>query len=89
MLAITASPLSDEQVEVLGITCNSIDYASILTAQRNNEESFDGCQLRPTTGVAFRPAEDIIIPVNLCDLHFNALKIGLDGGFAVEQGFFD
>jgi len=89
MLAVTATRLDDTQIDVLGITCNSIDYASIVTAQRNNDESFDGCQLRPTWGVGFRPAEDIIIPVNLCSLHFAALKLGLSEGFAVEPGFFD
>lgn len=89
MLAITSQRLTVEQVEQLDIDCDSIDYASIMSAKLKDSEVFDGCQLHAAWAVAFRPAEDIIIPVNLCDLHFNALKIGIHEGVTVDNNILE
>jgi hypothetical protein len=89
MLAITAVKLTEEQVEELEITCDSVDYSAIASAKRDRADTFDGCKLDGAWAVAFRPAEDIIIPVNLCELHFRALRLGVMEGVAVDNDFFE
>lgn len=89
MLAITSTKLTPEQVEALEIDCDSVDYASIFAAKQTNAESFDGCKIPGSWAVAFRPAEDIIISINLCDLHYGALKLAVREGVAIDNDFFD
>jgi hypothetical protein len=89
MLVITAVKLLPEQIDELHIDCDSVDYSAILSANRANSDTFDGCKLDPAWAVAFRPAEDIIIPVNLCQLHFAALRLGVMEGVATDADFFE
>jgi hypothetical protein len=88
LLAITATPLTPDMVQVHDIECDAVDYASITAAERRGLERFDGCNMPPSFSVAIRPAEDMIIPHNLCTIHFNALVMSIQSGKIAVDGNF-
>lgn len=88
MLTITATKLAKEFAKENNIDCALVDYALIAAAERSNSESFQGCTLPPLYAVSIQPAEDMVIPIFLCLSHFNALKMGLHEGVAVDEDIF-
>lgn len=89
MLVISAIPLTKQDAEANELDCDLVDYASIVAAEVNNLSTFDGCSQLPAWSVAIRPAEDMVIPIFLCSLHFNALKISLREGVGIDEDVFD
>ena len=88
MLYITASQLTEQEVIEHEIDCDSVDYAAIFAAEQRNSSTFEGCSQTPVYAVSFKPAEDMVIPFFVCHLHFNALKISLFEGVAVDENAF-
>lgn len=88
MMLVTATKITEAEAEEHGVDCNAVDYAIILAAERANSSTFDGCSQIPIYSVAFKPAEDMVIPVFLCQLHFTALKMSLHEGVAVDEDMF-
>jgi hypothetical protein len=89
MLIVTGSKLTIEEAENFELTCDAVDYASILIAETNDESEFDGCSQLPRYSIALKLAEDMVIPSFLCPIHFMALKMSLqDGTVGVDEDFF-
>ena len=88
MMIITATPISKEDAEEHEVDCDSVDHAQILAAEAAKSDTFDGCSLLPEYSVAFKPAEDMVIPVFLCGPHFRALRISLHEGVGVDEDVF-
>ena len=88
MLLITASPLTEEEATGHNLNCELIDYVSLKAAEMFNSDTFDRCQLVPVWAVTLRPADDMMIPVFLCPVHFGALKLSLHEGVGVDEDIF-
>ena len=88
MLAISAVLITEEDVLENELECDLIDYASVLQAEITNSATFEGCTQAPSYSVAFKPAEDMVIPIFVCKLHFNALKLSLHEGVVVDEDAF-
>jgi hypothetical protein len=88
MLVISAVPLTGEEIDEHALDCGLVDYASIIQAEINNSSTFEGCTQTPAYSVAFKPAEDMVIPIFLCKLHFNALSLSLHEGVGVDEDVF-
>jgi hypothetical protein len=88
MVTLSATPISAEIAEENELSCDAVDYASILKVEQNNDEGDYSCTLPPTHALALNPAEDITIPFFLCDLHMGALKIGIGEGFGIDTDIF-
>lgn len=87
MLVITALPITNAEVEENDLSCDLIDYAAILALEAQTADHM-GCNQIPAYSVAIKPAEDMVIPLFLCSIHFNALKISLHEGVAVDEDIF-
>ncbi len=88
MMLITATSITADEAKSHGIECGLIDYATIFAAETNNSDTFDRCPLDPIWAVTLKPADDMVIPLFLCSLHFNALKISLHEGVGVDEDVF-
>jgi hypothetical protein len=88
MLILTAVPVTKAEVEMHELDCDLVDYASIVAAELSNKTNFEGCNQLPAYSVALKPAEDMVIPFFLCQIHFNALKLSLQGGFGIDEDVF-
>jgi hypothetical protein len=88
MMLITASQITEEEAKAHEIECAAVDYADIFAAEQRNAETFDGCSQIPTYSVALKPAEDIVIPLFMCSIHFVALKLSLHEGVGVDEDIF-
>lgn len=89
MLILTAVPITHQEAEHHELECNLVDYASIIAADLHSLNTFEGCSQPPAYSVALKPAEDMVIPFFLCDIHFNALKISMiDGKFGTDEDVF-
>jgi hypothetical protein len=88
MLVITATPITEEDAHSQNISCELIDYVSIKAAEFMQSDTFDRCSLVPVWAVTLRPAEDMLIPVFLCPIHFGAFKLSLHEGVGVDEDVF-
>lgn len=89
MLILSVMPITKDDVELNNLDCNLIDYASIVAAEIANNNTFEGCNQLPAYSLALKPAEDMVIPFFVCEIHFNALKISLqDGQFGIDPDMF-
>jgi len=88
LLTISASRITEQEAIEHDVDCDLVDHAAIFAAEMNNKETFEGCTQIPVYAVAFKPAEDMVIPIFVCELHFRALKISLHEGVAVDEEAF-
>ena len=89
MFIVSAIKLHESITAELGPVCEAVDYALAFAASQQGESSFDGCTQLPEYAVAFKPADDMSIPINLCKIHFNALRLSLrEGNIGIEDDFF-
>ena len=89
MFIVSAIRLHESVTEALGPVCEAVDYALAIAAEKQGETSFPGCTQMPEYAVAFRPADDMSIPVNLCKIHFNALRLSLrEGSIGIDDDLF-
>jgi hypothetical protein len=87
MFTITGAKLTDndlayEIAQGNKLQCEGIDYASIIALQATSDKesvSLEECKCPGEVSyvVSFKPAEDILIPVTVCTVHFNAVKLAL------------
>lgn len=88
MMLVSATPITSEEAVAHEIECQLVDYAAIYAAEAKNSNTFDSCPMTPVWAVTLKPAEDMVIPVFLCQIHFNALKISLHEGVGVDEDVF-
>jgi hypothetical protein len=56
-----------------------------MAAQFNKQTQYEGCPLPAVHAVAVQPAEDMVIPMFMCTVHFNGFKLGLREGIALGE----
>ncbi len=88
MLVITAIQITEQEAVEHDVVCNMVDHGAIQSAEIRGLSTFEGCPQIPVYSVAFKPAEDMVIPLFLCTIHFNALKLSLHEGVAVDEDIF-
>jgi hypothetical protein len=88
LLTVSGTKINKATAEANNLECALVDYALILQAERANESHFQGCSLIPEYAIAVNPAEDMTIPLFLCEIHFNSLKLSLHEGVAVDEDVF-
>jgi hypothetical protein len=88
LLTITGTKLDIEFSKEHNLECGLVDYASISAAERNSEDTLEGCTLIPEYALSLQPAEDQLIPLFLCSPHFNSLSMGVREGVAVDEHLF-
>jgi hypothetical protein len=87
MMLITATKISEEEAATHEVTCELIDYATVFAAELSENASHK-CELIPVWAVTLRPADDMLIPVFVCKVHFAALKMSLHEGVGVDEDVF-
>jgi len=88
MMLITAVPITEIEALEHEVVCDMVDHGAIQSAEIRGLSTFEGCPQVPVYSVAFKPAEDMVVPFFLCSLHFNALKISLHEGVGVDEDAF-
>lgn len=88
MLVVTAIGITEEEANSQGLSCQLIDYVSVKAAELLQLDTFDRCSLPPVWAVTLRPADDMLIPVFLCPVHFGAFKLSLHEGIAADEDVF-
>lgn len=88
MMLITATSITADEAKLHEIECGLIDYATIFAAEAKNSSTYDNCPMLPIWAVTLKPADDMVIPLFLCSIHFNALKISLHEGVGVDEDIF-
>lgn len=87
-MVITASKLTEYEINSHDLDCDTVDYAAIFAAEQNNSNTFEGCTQLPLYAVSFKLAEDMVLPFFVCQVHFMALKISLHEGVGVDENVF-
>jgi hypothetical protein len=94
MLTITGAKLTDEQVTQT-MQCLSVDRASIIstTLMSDGPVTIQECRCQGEVAYVlyFKPADDMVMPVPLCLVHFNAIRISLvhdDNKIAIDSELF-
>lgn len=85
MLAIHTSSITEQQSLENNFECAAVDSASLMAAQLKGQSIYEGCPLPAVHVVAIQPAEDIVIPIFVCDVHHNGFKLGLREGVGIDQ----
>lgn len=85
MLTIHSSTITEEIAEHNDLQCALVEAANILAAHIQKRDTYSGCPLPAIHAVAIQPAEDMVIPVFLCTLHYNSLKLGLREGVGIDE----
>jgi hypothetical protein len=70
------------------LDCAVVDHANIIAAERENKTSFPGCQFLPTYAISMQPADDMMVPLFLCTIHFNSLNLALKEGVGADDKLF-
>lgn len=87
MLTVSATELTHEAVAAHGLVCNLIDHSAITYAEMHSKD-IEGCRFVPVYAISMQPAPDMIIPMFLCFIHFNAFKLSLHEGVGVDEDVF-
>lgn len=85
MLSIHSSALTEEIAENHSLKCAIVDSASLMAAQLKQQTEYEGCPFPAVYAVAIQPAEDMVIPMFMCTIHFNGFKLGLREGIALSE----
>lgn len=85
MLAIHSSRLTHDIAETNGLECALVDAASLRAAHMQGQSRYSGCPLPAIHMISLQPAEDMSIPIFLCDVHFNGFKLGLKEGLGIDE----
>jgi len=89
LLVFTAVNISEKDAERYGKKCYAIDNANVLAAEIRDDDNFEGCPFTPTYSIALKPVEDMVIPLFVCSIHFNAFRISLrEGNIGVDDQMF-
>lgn len=85
MFTVSATKVTREEAEQNEISCGSYDFT---VSEGKPVRLHQGCTIFPEYAVTMQPAPDMVIPVFLCVVHFNAYKLGLHEGIAVDEDMF-
>ncbi len=83
MLTIHANKIDISLSKQHNLKCMLVEQAAMIAAELNNNAS--GCTFLPEYTVSIQPHEDMLIPIFICPLHFNSLKLGLSEGIGLDQ----
>jgi hypothetical protein len=74
-------------VETNDLVCGLVDYAAVAAAEAQHT-SIQGCSMIPAFAISMKPAPDMIVPIFVCFVHFNAFKLSLHEGVGVDEDVF-
>jgi hypothetical protein len=81
MLVITSDLIDPEDAEQT--ECKAIDYATVHAAEARGHEIFLDdikCPFPVMRVVSIKPMDDIIVPIPVCMVHFNAFVVSVNSG---------
>jgi hypothetical protein len=79
MLAISSSEIPTEAALANDLECSMVDAVSHQT-----EGASAGCPLTVEYAIVIQPADDMLIPLFLCKLHYNAFRLGVREGVGLD-----